>query len=361
MIESSAELLKLVRAIDDASWIAMDTEADSLHFYPERLCLIQITLPSGDYLVDPLALEDLSPLWSALLSRELIFHGADFDLRLLHRTEGFVPSSVFDTMVAARLVGAQRFGLSDLVEQYVGVKLDKSLRKANWGRRPLSPEMLEYAQKDTRYLRDVAESLRLELEGLERLFWFRQSCERLISECTKDKVVDEDKVWRIRGSDRLDRRGLQVLRALWYWRDEEALRSNRPPYYVLSHERLVDLAEKLQDVSPSRVELPRRMNRQRKNSLRRSASLAIRQPRKSWPETSPPRDRQPRRQRRADPTPFKQARDKIAKHLSLDPSLIASRAQLERLAYDWDEGARAMMEWQVELLRDFRPTDTNEI
>ena len=153
--EKLAALLPKLRA---AKWLALDTEADSLHAYPEKVCLIQISTTDGDRLVDPLAKINLDPLLEALNAHELIMHGADYDLRLLRKHHEFTPSAIFDTMLAARLIGEVQFGLSSLVEKFLGVKLDKGSQKADWARRPLTEKMETYARNDTRYLQPLAES-----------------------------------------------------------------------------------------------------------------------------------------------------------------------------------------------------------
>jgi ribonuclease D len=254
-------------------------------------------------------------------------------------------------MIAARLVGETRFGLIDLVERYLGTTLNKAFQKANWSRRPLPPEMREYAIKDTCYLHDVADHLTKELEKLGRLEWLRESCERLVADCVREKVVDSDRVWRLRGSDRLDRRGLQVLRALWQWRDEQALRANRPPYFVVSHQQLVTLSEALQTTAPSKLELPPRMSPGRQRGLRQAASRAIRQPQSTWPDLETRKQKESHPKQRGDPTDLKKIRNAAAEKLAIDPTLIANRSQLEKLAFDWEEGASEMMSWQLELLK----------
>jgi ribonuclease D len=125
----------------------MDTEADSLHAYPEKLCLIQISISGADELLDPLAKMDLKPLLEVFRRHELIVHGADYDLRLLRKSCGFVPTTIFDTMLAARLLGCREFGLTNLVSKCLGVKLEKGPQKANWARRPLTERMEVYARK----------------------------------------------------------------------------------------------------------------------------------------------------------------------------------------------------------------------
>src|SRR5437879_115099 len=167
------------------TWVAVDTEADSLHAYPEKVCLIQISTASGDELIDPLAQVDLDPLLDALSGHELIMHGADYDLRLLIRHHRFVPSSIFDTMLAARLLGLSQFSLGHLVEKYLGVKLEKGAQKANWALRPLTEKMERYARNDTHHLKPLADKLRDELQAKSRLAWHAESCARLIVDCTK--------------------------------------------------------------------------------------------------------------------------------------------------------------------------------
>src|SRR5215467_2578783 len=148
-----------------ASWVAVDTEADSLHAYPEKICLIQISTVDGDELVDPLARLNLDPLLDALGGHELLMHGADYDLRLLRKHHEFVPKSIFDTMLAARLLGLRQFSLSFLVHTYLGVKLEKGPQKANWALRPLTERMERYARNDTHFLKPLSDQLRAGLEA----------------------------------------------------------------------------------------------------------------------------------------------------------------------------------------------------
>jgi Ribonuclease D len=147
MIQTDAQLAELLPKLEAVDRIAVDTEADSLHCYFEKLCLIQISLPGHDYLVDPLAEMDLAPLAQKLTGKEIVLQGADFDLRLLRRSIGFVATGVFDTVIAARLLGIRSFSLAALVETFFGVTLAKGSQKANWARRPLPQHMAEYADE----------------------------------------------------------------------------------------------------------------------------------------------------------------------------------------------------------------------
>ena len=168
----------------------MDTEADSLHAYPEKLCLLQFSIEDQDQIIDPLAPIELAPLWKCLKGRELLFHGADYDLRLLKRTFNFIPEKIFDTMIAARLLGVEKFGLGNLVEDFLGITLEKGSQKANWARRPLTPTMEDYARNDTRHLKPLVDTLQQQLAEKGRTSWQEESCARLVSECSQPKEPD---------------------------------------------------------------------------------------------------------------------------------------------------------------------------
>src|SRR5260221_3369594 len=178
--------------LKDAKWVAVDTEADSLHAYPEKVCLIQISTAQGDELIDPLANISLDPLLDALSGHDLIMHGADYDLRLLLKHHKFVPSGIFDTMLAARLLGLRQFSLSFLVEHYLGVKLEKGAQKANWAMRPLTERMERYARNDTHYLKPLSDKLKAELEAKGRLDWHQEMCASLVMDCTADRPLNLD-------------------------------------------------------------------------------------------------------------------------------------------------------------------------
>ena len=273
MTDDDEKLAVLLGPIGAAPWIALDTEADSLHAYPEKVCLMQISLPGADELIDPLSGIDLGPLFKALGHHELIMHGADYDLRLLRKHHDFVPRAIFDTMLASRLLGVMQFGLTNLVSQYLGVTLDKGSQKADWARRPLTDRMEAYARNDTHHLKPLADKLTADLEARGRLAWHQESCAQLIRDCAEIKPPNLDLVWRMKGSHRLTRSGLAVLREIWHWRELEAIEANKPPYFILQHEALVELASSAaagREVEPL---IPARFSRHRREGL----TAAIRQ------------------------------------------------------------------------------------
>lgn len=351
MIDTEEKLADFLPKLRAAAWVSLDTEADSLHAYPEKICLIQISIAGQDRLLDPLSRIKLSPLLDALNAHELIMHGADYDLRLLEKHHEFVPSSIFDTMLGARLLGEKYFGLSALVEKFLGVKLDKGSQKANWAQRPLTERMEKYARADTHYLKPLADKLRAELSAKKRLAWHQESCARLIEHCTKPQVIDLDLMWRVKGSSRLSRAGLAILRELWRWREREAVQANRPPFFILNHEKLVDIAAVASASRPIDNLLPINMSPRRKNALVEAVKTGMAVPPEAQPDIlrhqfQRPSDAEFRRYRELE-----KIRDARANELGIDSAIIASRPVLGDLARDWDNCAPLIMNWQRELLQ----------
>jgi ribonuclease D len=350
MVDTEERLAALLPAVRAAHWVAVDTEADSLHAYPEKVCLIQVSTASGDALIDPLARIDLGPLLDALGGHELLMHGADYDLRLLRKHHEFVPGSVFDTMLAARLLGHRQFGLGHLLRNYLAVNLEKGPQKANWALRPLTERMERYARNDTRHLKPLADRLRTELEAGGRLGWHRESCARLIADSTRQRPADMDSVWRVKGSHSLGRPALAILRELWHWRDAEALAANRPPFFVLSHQALVDIAAAAAASRPVEPFLPGHLAERRRRGLSKAVARGLGLPPERHPKLLRHISRRPSEGERRRFLDLQTRRDARAAALGLDPTLIASRATLSDLAYDWDRHQSELMNWQRELL-----------
>lgn len=349
MITTPEALDEFLAALAPWDRIALDTEADSLHCYFEKLCLIQVSIPGHDVLIDPLANFSLAPLYDALKPKELILQGADFDLRLLRRAGGMEATRVFDTMIGARLVGKTEFSLAALVQQYFGVTLAKGSQKENWAKRPLTEKMTDYALNDTRYLIALSEKLEAELRALGRWEWFQQSCDKAVQGSLIDRERDADSLWRISGSVELRGRSLALLRALWTWRDEEAKAVDRPPFHILRNEELLDASARLdRGEHVSFRHLP--PGRAKRFQAASEAALAL--PESEWPVIV--------RKPRSRPTPgeekrfaeLRKKRDAAATALNLDPSLIAPKATLEALASEAGGAAAAerLLPWQHGLI-----------
>ncbi|MBI2467336.1 MAG: ribonuclease D [Candidatus Rokubacteria bacterium] len=244
-VRTPADLLGLARDLAGTSALALDTEADSLHHYPERLCLIQVGDPEGRvFFVDPLALADLEPLRPICADPATlkVFHSAENDLAHFKRRFGFAFASIRDTALAARLLGARELGLDTLLGRYLGVALPKSQQKADWARRPLTPVQEAYAAADVRHLISLGDRLVAELRALGREAWFTEECEALAALPVTERAPEEDGSRRLRGASRLDPRGRAVLRALHAQREAWARSERRPPFKVLSPETLIALA-----------------------------------------------------------------------------------------------------------------------
>lgn len=350
VIDTEEKLQAYLPKLKLAAWVAVDTEADSLHAYPEKVCLIQISTIAGDRLIDPLAGMNLQPLLDTLADHELIMHGADYDLRLLVKHLGFVPGSIFDTMLAARFLGEREFGLSNLVAKYLGVKLEKGAQKANWALRPLTERMERYACNDTHHLQPLVERFKPELRAKGRLAWHQEACARLIEESTRPSPANLDRVWRIKGSHLLGRPGLAILRELWHWREGEAIAANRPPYFIVSHEALVEIAAAGATHRPIHSFLPRHFSERRRAGLSHALAQGLSLTPDKQPELLERSNHRPTDAERKRFLELQKRRDARATELELDPTLIASRGTLSDLARNWDKHAGELMRWQLDLL-----------
>lgn len=327
----------------------IDTEADSLHHYTEKLCLIQLAVDGKFYLIDTLALGDLSPLLSLLDQTEIWLHGADYDLTLLKKTYGWSPQRIYDTQIAARLCGNRPFGLAALVERHCGVVLCKSSQKADWSQRPLPAKMQAYAVDDVRYLGRLADIFISDLTAKNRLLWFQQSCAALRSDVLKRPDRDKEDAWRISGCGRLKPMGLAVLRELWLWRDTAAAERDVPPFKVLNNQQLLTMATDFE--SKGRAEHPPRWRSGWRDGFRAALERARTADPSTWPQ-------QPRHKRRHITEAQKDRieslcayRDKKAETLGLESSLLGSRATIEAVVLQPESEIDAiLMPWQKEVL-----------
>lgn len=347
MIAQPSQLEELLPKIAQFERVAIDTEADSLHCYREKLCLLQLSLPASDHVIDPLANFDLAPLCRALAGKTIVLQGADFDLRLLRRSLDFRAHRVFDTVIAARLLGIREFSLAALVQRYFGVELSKGSQKANWAQRPLSARMVEYAINDTHYLLPMAEKLGMELQQAGRFEWFEQSCQRALDQSLIDRTRDADEAWRITGSGKLRGRAAAVLRELWKWRDAEAEAADRPPFHILQNQELIRAAERF-----AAGESPdyRHFSSRRRQTFREAAARGIQSTEAEWPVFQRRFGTRPTPEvvRRTDA--LRQRRDAITSELGLEPSFLAARGALEAIAFEPAAAQELLAPWQRQLL-----------
>ncbi len=241
---ASAPALEELRAdLERQTAIAVDTESDSLYSYFEKVCLLQYSTRSSDYVLDPLAVP-VAPLGAIFEDRrvEKVFHAAEYDLLCLKRDNGFVFQNLFDTMVASRILGWKNIGLGSILQERFGIELNKKMQRADWGRRPLTDEQLAYAREDTHYLLALRDLQMAELEAMGRMEEAREEFERLTRVEPTPRRFDPEAYWNIPGARDLDAGGLGVLRELFVFRDAQARREDRPPFKVMSDSTLLRIS-----------------------------------------------------------------------------------------------------------------------
>ena len=341
------------------SEIGVDLEADSMFHYQEKVCLIQISTPFRNIIIDPLALEDLSsiaPIFSNVRIRK-IFHGADYDIRSLYRDFGIVVNNLFDTQIAASFLGITELGLAALLKNRIGVELDKKYQRRDWSKRPLPSAMLAYAIHDSCYLIELSRILESELRNKKRLLWVKEECERL-SQVRPLSPGNNPYFMKFKNARKLDARSLAVLESILKLRDEIARRRDRPPFKILSNEAIMGIAlnkplslrelERIKGLSTSQIQMMGH------SILKRvEASLAL--PKNRLP-AFPKKTRQPNSSRASKETnKLKSWRERRAKDFGIAPGLLCTNAQIELLARAFPknrkdlESVDTLRQWQKKL------------
>lgn len=364
-IDQQAGLDRLTERAIRSDYVALDTEANSLHNYYERVCLLQLSMGDDHFILDPLSDLELTPFLEVLKSKDVVMHGADYDLRLMRSTFDFRPEGhVFDTMLAAQLLGIERFGYAALVEHFFDVKLSKAGQKSNWAKRPLTEAQLRYASDDTRYLGQLAELLREELKSRGRAGWHGESCRKMIAATRQSTVRDVDGAWRLRGLGKLERRDLAFLKELWKWRDKEAQKVDRPSFKILGNPQLIELAQWASAHAGKPVtegpRLPRTCEGRRLKALESALRHAERLPKSKWPERHRRREVQGARgnDSREQIDAVRSACAALAQELDIPTSVLAPKAALVSIVRanactpEEMKACSGMMDWQVDLLKD---------
>ena len=316
--------------------IALDTEGASFHRFVDRIYLLQLSTRQHHAVIDPLPIGVPSGLGALLEdpSVEVVFHDADYDLRLLQQDYGWSVRTIFDTRIAAQLLGYTAFGLAALLERFFEVKLDKKHQRADWSMRPLTEGMLDYAAQDTRHLLQLRDQLASELERMGRTAWAREEFSLLEGTRWQDEAPGMSYL-RLKGARDLSRRELAVLRELVPWRDAVAGSLDRATFRVLGNEQLLDIARtqpRTKEALGKVKGMPRAVLEQRGAELLDAVRRAL-----AVPETELPKfpraarwDRDPEFDARV--SALKTARDAAAKRLQLDPGVLCSRDRLEAVA-----------------------------
>lgn len=336
-IRTADQLDWLVDELAGCRAIGIDTEADSLHHYTEKVCLIQLTaFGGGSWLIDPLAVRELGPLAPIFADPSVlkVVHGGDNDVTSMRRDFGFTFRTMFDTSIAARLLGDTEVGLQALVRNQLGVELDKGSQKDDWSKRPLTAKQEAYALADVAHLMALAAELTARLADAGRTEWAREEFAALASLAPAEKRTGPDEFRRIKGSAKLPSRQQAVLRELWLWREARAAAADRPPFKIVGPETLLAMAT---DPPTSLGEVARRLASYARQAGEVDVVFAAIERALELPEHElPVRDHGERKaftpaaRRRIDA--LRAWRDHEAERLRLEPSLVLPQRLIDRLA-----------------------------
>ena len=357
LIEDQAELPALAAQLARQPRIAVDSESDSFHHYHEKVCLIQMSIPGQTVLLDALRLEQLGPLLPLFADPtvEKVLHGADYDIRTLGRDYAIRFENLFDTMIAAQLLGLEAIGLAALLQRYFGVALNKRFQTADWSQRPLPSPMIRYAADDTACLLALRERLAEELARKSRLEWLREECQQLVTQ--KAAPRQPPSCLTIKGAGRLEPQQLAVLQALLDAREGIAQAIDRPPFKVITNELLMELAKR-QPTTPGQLSsiaiIPKRLRERLGGALLEAIRRGQAVPPARWPRRPPATytplgPRQEEQARR-----LKAVRQRVAAQLALSPGLVCSNAVMEELVRlpqpSVDQMAERLSRWRWALL-----------
>jgi len=359
MVKDRSTLSRIAVGLERETAIGVDLEADSIFHYQEKVCLIQISTSLQDILVDPLSLDDLSPLSPVFAAPNIrkVFHGADYDIRSLYRDFDIEVNSLFDTQIAARFLGIRETGLAHLLKERLGVRVEKKYQKRDWSERPLPAAMRAYAVQDTCHLLSLSRILEKELRAKGRLFCVEEECE-LLSKVRSVPPDDNPLFLRFKGANRLDPRSLAVLESILQLRDDTARRSDLPPFKILESAAIMEIAE-MKPVTERDLghikELSTRQVRMLGHSILKKTDESIKLPENELPAF--PRNIEERISAKVSKRvkALKEWREQRAKEMGIDPSLVCTNSQIQSLALAYPkrrkdlENIDAIRAWQRRL------------
>ena len=337
LIQSQGELEVLFQRLRAEPLLAVDTEAASFHRFRDRVYLLQLSSRQETAVVDPLAVTSLAPLGAVLADPniEIVFHDADYDLRLLGQEYGFRGANLFDTRIAAQLLNEPGVGLAALLEKYLAVRLDKHYQRADWSARPLTSEMLEYAAADTRHLPVLRDLLRDRLRELGRLQWAEEEFELLTAVRRAAPEPNEPGYLRIKGAKALNGRAQAVLRELFQWREDVARRSDKAAFRILNNEPMVFMAKSpptelavLKAIKGIGQEQADRRGKEILAAVQRGLDI----PDRDLPRVERPLRRQPDAAYEVRLERLKSARNALATQYDLAPGVLCPNGVLEAIA-----------------------------
>ena len=360
-IDTTPAADRFLSAVEQSTTVAVDTEGASFHRFVDRIYLLQMSTRDSTAVLDPLAIGKPAALGRILESDaiEKVFHDADYDLRLLHQDYGWNTRRLFDTRVAAQLLGIRAFGLAALLERSFGLKLDKKHQRADWSMRPLPRDMLDYASQDTMYLLELRDRLAAELESAGRWSWAAEEFERLEGTRWEQPEGEDTGYMRIKGARDLDRRELAIFRELVRFRDGIARELDRATFRVAGNEALFAVAKERPQTLDALVSIkgvPRGIAERRGAEMLAAVRRGMEVPEDQLPKFP----RAPRWDRDADfdnrVNALRTAREEAAQRLGLDPGFLCAREKLETIARKRPQTLEELAEvpdlrrWQIEVL-----------
>ena len=364
IINSEIRLFDVIQRISKEPRVGFDLETDNYFRYPEHISLIQVSVPGHLYIIDPLIIDDVTPLGHLLADEKIekIFHSADYDVRSLDREWGFRMCNLFDTSIGAAFVGLGKLGLAAVVKDTLQVTLIKNpkLQRQDWSQRPLNNRSLNYAFDDVRHLLTLREALEDQLQQLGRVAWVKEECRRLTF-IRYNKPDNENSFLSIKGNRSLDGRGLAILKTIVAFREKEALRLGRPPFRIIPNMALLEIAA-TPDVQLNSM---KGLGRYTRPPLLDQLQEAIREGMRVEPLTRSQLKRQDtRRSSRAQGSSYsrrlkglKEWRSLQGNKFGLDPALLWPATSLERLAVTPDSFSDELVssdvrQWQLEEFGD---------
>ena len=360
-IDTTPAAERFLSSVEQSTIVAVDTEGASFHRFVDRIYLLQMSTRDLTAVLDPLAIGKPAALGRILESDriEKVFHDADYDLRLLHQDYGLHTRRLFDTRVAAQLLGIRAFGLAALLERSFGLKLDKKHQRADWSMRPLPKDMLDYASQDTMYLLELRDRLAGELESAGRWSWAAEEFERLEGTRWEEAEGEDTGYMRIKGARDLDRRELAIFRELVRFRDGIARELDRATFRVAGNEALFAVAKERPQTLEALAAIkgvPRGIAERRGAEMLASVRRGMEVPEDQLPKFP----RAPRWDRDADfdnrVNALRVAREEAAQRLGLDPGFLCAREKLEAIARKRPKTLEELAEvpdlrrWQIEVL-----------
>ncbi len=371
-VDSNQAADDLCAKLELADSVAIDTECDSLYHYFEKVCLLQLTFGGENYLVDTLSKIKLTNILEILSRKRIIVHCGDYDFRMMKKSFGFKPcAEVFDTWLAARLLGMPKVSLTDLAAELVNIELPKGAQKSDWSKRPLTDKQIDYAIKDTCYLEQMADILKARLQELDRELWLSDCVKEMLDRsCFNDdedeNTPDHNRQWRIKGMKNLSRRQLEFVRRLWYWRDDLARKLDRPAFKVMANGTIISVAiwcslnKGESPKSAKRIKLPSNLKGKKYEDFLSAIDEAAETPDRDLPPIRLPIDTSGYDEDYVcvNIEPYQKASHAVAQRLNIEPPLLVTRSQwysiINALPGDLDDilETQGILPWKREYIKE---------